>query len=76
VFPSIVSPTAAIVTEAAAGEAAAATGEAAAVTAPSAAEEADGTSMTADPAIAQSARTMFRMRINLARSGRVRRSCG
>jgi hypothetical protein len=64
VFPSIVSPTAAIVTEAEAEAEAA--GEAEAVTAP-AAQEAAGTSMTADPAIAQSARPMFRMRINLAR---------
>ena len=58
-FPSIVSPTAAIVTEAAAGAAAH-------VTALSAAAEAGSISKTADPAIAQSAVTVFRMRINLA----------
>ncbi|HLM89652.1 MAG TPA: hypothetical protein VK284_11610 [Streptosporangiaceae bacterium] len=57
--PSIVSPTAAIVTEAAAGEAAG-------VVLPATAGQAGSASSTADPAMAQSTLPVFRMRINLA----------
>ena len=62
-LPSIVSPTAVIVTEAASGEAAG-------VVPPAAAGQAGSTSRAADPAIAQVALTLYRMRINLARSPR------
>jgi hypothetical protein len=62
----MVSPTAAMVTEDAAGAARRLTLTAPAVLAP-AAQQAGSTSKAADPAIAQHARTVFRMRINLAR---------
>ena len=64
--PSIVSPTAAMVTEDAAVAARGLPSTARAVLAP-AAQQAGRTSMAADPAIAQHARTVFRMRNNLAR---------
>jgi hypothetical protein len=62
----MVSPTAAMVTEDAGEAARALTSTASAVLAP-AAQQAGSTSKAADPAIAQSARAVFRMPINLAR---------
>ena len=64
--PSMVSPTAAMVTEDATGAARGLPSTAPAALAP-AAQQAGNTSKAADPAIAQHARTVFRMRINLAR---------
>jgi len=59
VVPSIMSPTAAMVTESIPG--------AAGVTALPAAGQAASTSRAADPVAAQNALTVFRMRINLAK---------
>jgi hypothetical protein len=68
VLPSIVSPTAVIITEAVSGEAAG-------LVPLATAGQAGSTSRAADPAIAQVALALYRMRINLACSSRAPGRC-